>query len=321
MEPICEQNLQQYMLIPTQRSDLMDMFKLQQDHLWTLEEIDFCNDDTSFKTLNKEEQHFIRTTLAWFANADNAVCENLMSRFMQEITIPEARGFYAVQAYIEFVHVQTYNMCIQAVVPDHNEQLEVMTAIKTNSIVKPKFDIVVKWTNSAASLGTRVAAFAFTEGVLFASSFASIYWLRKRGKLPGICTANELIIEDECLHVRFAALLYRKYIQEKLEPQVVYQMAQDFVKLEHNFAEEVCPVSLREINQELLKQYICRVADVVLELLGYDNLYNVSNPFDWMKNVGLMGKSNFFEKRETSYPNSVEFCSTDVFSDLGSLPL
>ena len=296
----------------------MDLYKLQQHRLWTVEEIDFSGDFVSWQTLNPEEQEFISVTLAWFANADNAVCENLLSRFLQEITIPEARGFFSIQSYIEFVHVQTYNMCIQAVIPDLEKQNNLMAAVKTNKIVQPKFETVFRWINSNASLATRLVAFAFVEGVFFASSFASIYWLRKQHKLPGICMANEFIIEDECLHVRFAALLYKHYIEQKLDTNSVHRMASDFVQLEHEFSAAACPSGLRGINKELMRQYVCRVADTVLELLGYEPLYHVANPFDWMMNVGLMGKSNFFEKRVAEYPNSVDPSEPGILLNLGS---
>ncbi len=305
MEPMSQEDEHQYMLMPIRRPDLMEMFKRQQENLWTVEEIDFAADHASWLTMNEDEQQYIAVTLAWFANADNAVCKNLLERFMQEIHFPEAKGFFAIQAYIEFVHVQTYNMCILAVIPDTQKQNELLAAVKTNPIVKPKFEMMQKWIDSDASLGQRLVAFAFVEGVFFSSSFASLYWLRKQGKLPGVCFANEKIFWDECLHVIFAAVLYRKYIVHKLKQETVHAMAKDFVRLEHRFVEEACPKMLRGMNPHLMKQYVERVADTILELLGYDTLFKVQNPFEWMAQIGLMGKSNFFEKRVAEYPNSV----------------
>lgn len=301
MEPISQPDDARYCLFPIKHQDIWDLYKLHEQKFWTAEEVDFGEDMASWKTLNKNEQMFISVTLAFFANSDNIVLENLSTRFMKEICLPEAQSFLSFQGCMENIHVVTYNLCIDSVIDDTKEKHDLFRAITTNPIVKPKLDWAIKWTESKGSLAHRIVAFAAVEGIFFSSSFASIFWLRKRQKLPGICFANEKIVEDESIHVRFAALIYNKYIKYKLTTEEVHSIIREAVEIEHQFVTDALPVKLIGMNSEYMKQYVCKVADVVLSLLGVPPLYNVSNPFEWMVGLGLVGKSNFFEKRVAEY--------------------
>jgi ribonucleotide reductase beta subunit family protein with ferritin-like domain len=301
IEPISIPNYDRYCLFPIQHPDIWNLYRLHEQKFWTAEEIDFGEDKQSWATLNSDEQLFISVTLAFFANSDNIVLENLGTRFMKEMCIPEAQSFLAFQCCMENIHVHTYNLCIDAVIQDSKQKIALFKAISTNPIVQPKLQWALKWIESSKSMAHRVVAFAVVEGVFFSSSFASIFWLRKRQKLPGICFANEKIVEDESIHVRFAALIYNKHIKYKLPESEVYALVQEAIEIEHKFVEDALPVKLIGMNSGMMKQYVCKVADVVLSLLGLKPLYNVENPFSWMAGLGLIGKSNFFEKRVAEY--------------------
>lgn len=301
MEPISKETPDRYCLFPIQHQDLWDLYRIHEQKFWTAEEIDFSEDRQSWGTLNKDEQVFISVTLAFFANSDNIVLENLGTRFMKEICLPEAQSFLAFQCAMENIHVQTYNLCIDTVIQDPKEKNDLFRAVSNNPIVQPKLQWAMKWIESQKSLAHRVVAFAAVEGIFFSSSFASIFWLRKRQKLPGICFANEKIVEDESIHVRFAAVIYNRYIKHKLPLSEVYSIIGEAVEIEHKFVEDALPVKLIGMNSLLMKQYVCKVADVVLSLLGVEPLYKSENPFPWMVGLGLVGKSNFFEKRVAEY--------------------
>jgi ribonucleoside-diphosphate reductase subunit M2 len=289
-----------YTLFPLQAPDIWHLYTQQLQKFWTHEEVDFSQDLRSWNTLSPDEQTFLSTTLAFFANSDNIVIDNISSRFASEITLPEARMFLSIQAAIEGVHVVTYNLSIDAVIADPHLKKTLFAAIHTNPIIQPKTDWALRWTGSDRSLPHRLVAFAVVEGIFFASSFASIFWLRKRQKVPGICWANEKIVEDESLHVRFASTMYRKY-HNTLDTATVQAIVAEAVDIEHRFVDGVLPVQLIGMNSTLMKQYVCNVADVILSMLGVPSLYNVSNPFEWMVGIGLMGKANFFEKRVAEY--------------------
>jgi ribonucleotide reductase beta subunit family protein with ferritin-like domain len=301
VEPISIQDDSRFCLFPIKNHDVWDLYKRHVQKIWTVEEVDLSEDYKSWKTMNPDEQHFVSVTLAFFANSDNVVLENLATRFTQEICIPEASAFLSIQGFMETVHVETYNLCIDALILDSQKKIDLFKAIETNPIVQPKLEWAIKWIESSKSLAHRLVAFAAVEGIFFASSFASIFWLRKRQKLPGVCFANEKIVEDESLHVRFASMIYKNYIKNKLSTEEVYEIINEAVEIEKRFARESLPVKLIGMNNDLMQQYVCKVADVVLDLLGEKPFYQVKNPFSWMEGLGLVGKSNFFEKRVAEY--------------------
>ena len=300
-EPITVEDESRFCLFPIENEDIWKLYKLHEQKFWTAEEVDFSGDLESWKTLNKQEQDYISVTLAFFANSDNIVLENLATRFMKEIQLPEETAFLSFQSAMETVHVTTYNMCIDVLIQDKQKKEDLFTAITTNPIVQPKLKWTLKWANSEKSLAHRLIAFCAVEGIFFSSSFASMFWLRKRQKLPGVCFANEKIVEDESLHVRNMVMLYKNYIKYKLDEKTVHNIIRDAVEIEHQFTCDALPVKLIGINQDLMKQYVCNVADTILELLGVSKIYNVENPFTWMVGLGLMGKANFFEKKVAEY--------------------
>jgi ribonucleotide reductase beta subunit family protein with ferritin-like domain len=299
-EPLTIVSDDRYCLFPIQHQDVWDLYKAQQMSHWTVEEIDFSEDYKKWQLLTLEEQEFISITLAFFANSDNLVIENLHARFRIEMTWPESQAFFTAQAEIEMIHVETYNKCIDVVIRDSKKKKELFEAIKCNPIVKPKLDWTKKWIESKEDLGTRLVAFALVEGVFFSSSFASMFWLRKQKNVPGICFANEKIVEDEALHVLHGTLSYTKIVN-KMKLEDIYNMVREAVAIEHEFVENALPVKLIGMNSKEMKQYVCFQADLILTLLGVPKLYNVEIPFEWMIGIGLVGKSNFFEKRVGEY--------------------
>jgi ribonucleotide reductase beta subunit family protein with ferritin-like domain len=299
-EPLTVVSDDRYCLSPIQHQDVWDLYKLQQRKHWTVEEINFSEDYKCWQLLTIEEQEFISITLAFFANSDNLVIENLHTRFRTEMTWPESQAFFTGQAEIEMIHVETYNKCIDVVIRDPKKKRELFEAIKCNPIVKPKLDWTKKWIESKEDLGTRLVAFALVEGVFFSSSFASMFWLRKQKNVPGICFANEKIVEDEAVHVLHGVLSYTKIVN-RIPLEDIYNMVREAVAIEHEFVENALPVKLIGMNSKEMKQYVCLQADLILELLGVPKLYITENPFEWMIGIGLLGKANFFEKRVGEY--------------------
>ncbi len=300
-EPLTLRSTDRYCILPIVHQDIFDLYELQASKFWTVKEVHFGEDYKNWQQLSSDEQKFISVTLAFFANADNLVIENLHSRLRTEIQFPEAQAFFCIQGSIEQIHALCYAESIQTVIRDPVKRLELFRAIDNNPIVQPKLQWTKKWIESTDSLGKRLVAMTFVEGVFFSSSFASLFWARKRRNLPGICFSNEKIVEDEALHVRHGALLYRKYIVNKMPLEELYDMAREAVAIEHEFVESALPVKLIDMNSTEMKQYVCFVTDLVLELLGVPKLFNCENPFEWMIGIGLLGKSNFFEKRVAEY--------------------
>ncbi len=299
-EPLTIVSDDRYCLFPIQHQDVWDLYKMQKRKHWTVEEINFGDDYKCWQLLTLEEQDFVSVTLAFFANSDNLVIENLHTRFRTEMTWPESQAFFTAQADMEMIHVETYNRCIDTVIRDPQKKKALFEAVKCNPIVKPKLDWTKKWIESNEHLGTRLLAFTLVEGVFFSSSFAAMFWLRKQKNVPGICFANEKIVEDEALHVLHGALSYRKIVN-KMKLEDIYNMVKEAVAIEHEFVENALPVKLVGMNSKEMKQYVCFQADIVLELVGVPKLYNVPLPFEWMIGIGLVGKSNFFEKRVGEY--------------------
>ena len=250
--------------------------------------------------LTDGERHFISHVLAFFAASDGIVNENLVINFMQDVTIPEARCFYGFQIAIENIHAETYSLLIDTYIKDEKEKTKMFHAIDTIPCVKKKADWALKWIEDAPSFAHRLIAFAAVEGIFFSGSFCSVFWLKKRGLMPGLSFSNELISRDEGLHCDFACLIY-SMLQNKLDVKEVNAIISEAVEFEKEFVSDALPVSLIGMNAEMMCEYIEFVADRLLVSLGYDKIYNAKNPFPWMEMISLQGKTNFFEKRVAEY--------------------
>jgi ribonucleotide reductase beta subunit family protein with ferritin-like domain len=299
-EPLLKENPNRFVLFPIQWPDIWSMYKKAEASFWTAEEIDLQSDLSDWFRLSKDEKHFISHILAFFAASDGIVLENLSGRFMRDIQIPEARCFYGFQQAIENIHSETYALLIDTYIRDPREKTRLFRAIETIPCVKKKAEWAVKWITSSSAFAERLVAFAAVEGIFFSGSFCAIYWLKKRGLMPGLTFSNELISRDEGLHCDFACLLYSKLIQP-LSKKVVYAIISDAVVFEKEFVSASLPVELIGMNSKLMAQYIEFVADRLLYALGYDKLFNSQNPFDWMEMISLEGKTNFFERRVGEY--------------------
>merc|ERR1712110_1153851 len=267
---------------------------------WTAEEIDLSQDTKDWDMLNDNERHFVTWVLAFFAASDGIVLENLAAQFSTEVQAPEARAFYGFQIAMENIHSETYSLLIEQYIRDPAQQENVFNAIQTMPAVEEKAQWAVQWMNDESSFAERVVAFACVEGILFSGSFCAIYWLKKRGLMPGLTFSNELISRDEGLHAEFACLIY-SMLQNKLPDDVVHEMIQGAVAVERRFICEALSCDLIGMNNELMTRYIEFVADRLLSALGHPKLFNATNPFDWMELISLQGKTNFFEKRVGEY--------------------
>ena len=300
-----------WVLFPIQHQDIWNRYKQAQASFWTAEEIDLGGDSKDWENLSEGERHFIKHVLAFFAASDGIVIENLASRFLTETTIPEARSFYSFQGMIENIHSEVYSLLIDNLVRDPKEKASLFNAIETMSCVKKKADWACKYMESSSSFATRLVAFACVEGILFSGSFCAIYWLKKRGLMPGLCFSNELIARDEGMHTDFACLMYSKL--EPLSQEVVQDIVREAVTVEKEFICESLSCDLVGINKKLMGQYIECVADRLLVSLGCSKLYRTKQPFDWMDLISLQGKTNFFEKRVGEYQRAkTGTFSTDV---------
>lgn len=287
--------------LPIVYPDIWDMYKNTVASMWFAEEIDLASDKSDWEKLNDNEKYFIKNVLAFFAASDGIVNENLCARFANEIQAFEARAFYHYQMFVEDIHSETYALLIDTYIQDSAEKDRLFNAIKTIPCVQKKAEWGFKWISSTESFAQRLLAFAIVEGIFFSGSFCSIYWLKKRGLMPGLTFSNELISRDEAIHTNFAALLYTKYIENKLSEEQVHAMFKEAFEIEQNFICESIPVSLIGMNADLMSQYIQSVADLLLKDLGYKPLFNVKNPFEWMEMISLEGKTNFFEKKVGDY--------------------
>ena len=301
MEKILKPDDKRLVALPILHKDLWDMYKKCVETFWVAEELDFETDRTDWNKLNEKEQFFIKNVLAFFAASDGIVNENLCSRFANEIQLYEARSFYHFQMAIEDIHSETYALLIDTLVKDPKEKEHLFNGAKTIPAVKKKADWAFKWITSSESFAQRLLAFAAVEGVFFSGSFCAIYWLKKRGLMPGLCTSNEFISRDEGMHTDFAIKLYRDYIENKLPEKEVHAMFKEALDIEKEFIIESLPVSLIGMNSELMSQYLEFTADLLIRDLGYTPLYGTKNPFDWMELISLEGKTNFFEKKVSEY--------------------
>lgn len=301
LEPMLKDNPHRFVLFPIEYDDIWRMYKKAMASFWTSDEIDLKDDIRQFnEQLTEHERHFIKHVLAFFAASDGIVNENLIERFAQEVTNPEARCFYGFQIMIENIHSETYSLLIDTYIKDKAEREYCFNAIETMPAVKKKADWALKWIGSESSYPERVIGFAAVEGIFFSGSFAAIFWLKKRGLMPGLSFSNELISRDEGLHCDFACLMW-KHLVQKCSEERVQDIIKDAVKIEVEFLTDALPVKLIGMNDKLMKEYIEFVADRLLVALGCGKVYNSKNPFDFMDMISLEGKTNFFEKRVSEY--------------------
>jgi ribonucleoside-diphosphate reductase beta chain len=299
-EPILRENKDRFVLFPIKHSEIWKMYKQAEASFWTAEEIDLSADLTDWADrLNNDERHFIKHVLAFFAASDGIVNENLAVNFMNEVQYPEARCFYGYQIMIENIHSETYSLLIDTYINDSAEKNRLFHAIETVPAVTRKADWALRWIEKG-SFAERLVAFAAVEGIFFSGSFCSIFWLKKRGLMPGLSFSNELISRDEGLHCDFACLLYRQLLN-KLPESRVLEIITHAVEIEKEFVTDALPVQLIGMNAELMRQYIEFVADRLLVELGCSKVYNATNPFDFMEMISLQGKTNFFEKKVAEY--------------------
>jgi ribonucleoside-diphosphate reductase subunit M2 len=315
-EPLLTPNEERFVLFPIQHNDIWKMYKKHEASFWTAEEIDLEQDLTDWEKLNSDEQHFIKHILAFFAASDGIVLENLAERFIKEIQIPEARCFYGFQMAMENIHSETYSLLIDTYIRnDPAEKTHLFKAMQTIPCVTLKANWAMKWINHSGSFAKRLVAFAAVEGIFFSGSFCSIFWLKKRGLMPGLTFSNELISRDEGLHCDFACLLYSK-IRHKLTQAEIEEIICEAVDIEKSFVTDALPVALIGMNSALMSQYIEFCADRLLAALGCSKVYKVSNPFEWMEMISLQGKTNFFEKRVGEYQKAGVMESTNDAGDV-----
>ncbi|XP_072375511.1 ribonucleoside-diphosphate reductase subunit M2 B [Diabrotica undecimpunctata] len=301
LEPLLRENPRRFVVFPIEYPDIWAKYKEAEASFWTTEEVDLSRDLEHWNKLTNDERHFISHVLAFFAASDGIVNENLVERFSQEVQVTEARCFYGFQIAIENIHSEMYSMLIETLISDPAEKKFLFNAIETLPCVKKKADWAIKWINSKnAAFGERIIAFAAVEGIFFSGSFASIFWLKKRGLMPGLTFSNELISRDEGLHCDFACLLFTHLVQKPSEQRVI-DIIRDAVTIEQEFLSQALPVSLIGMNCDLMCQYIEFVADRLLLELGCKKIYNSQNPFDFMNIISTDGKTNFFEKKVGEY--------------------
>ena len=296
-EVLLTENPNRFVMFPLSDQDIWKMYKKMMDCFWRAEEIDFSKDLNDWNSLKETERHFIKMVLAFFAASDGIVLENLGQRFLSEVQLPEARATYGFQLMMENVHSETYSLLIDTYIKDRDEQTKLFRAIDNFPCIKKKADWAIKWIqDNRSSFATRLVAFACVEGIFFSGSFCSIYWLKKRGLMPGLTFSNELISRDEGMHTDFAVLLFNK-LARKPKKAKVFELIKDAVEIEKEFIIDALPCKLIGMNSKLMSQYIEFVADRLSQQLGYGKIFNSSNPFDFMEMISLQGKTNFFEKR------------------------
>jgi ribonucleoside-diphosphate reductase beta chain len=301
MEHILQENKDRFVMFPLRYHDIWEMYKTAEHSFWTSEEIDLSQDLTDWnERLNDDERHFIKMVLAFFAASDGIVNENLAENFLKEVQYPEAKCFYGFQIAIENIHSETYSLLIDTYIKNEEEKMKLFRAIDNYPSIMKKAEWALKWIGSG-SFTERLIAFAVVEGIFFSGSFCSIFWLKKRGLMPGLSFSNELISRDEGLHCKFACLLYNKYVSDKMSQERLKEIFCSAVEIEKEFITESLPASLIGMNSKLMTQYIEYVADFWLAELGCSKVYNSTNPFDFMDMISLQGKTNFFEKRVGEY--------------------
>ena len=299
-EKILVENPGRFVLFPIEHNDIWDWYKKQQACFWTAEEIDLGQDLKDWETLSADEQYFIKHVLAFFAASDGIVNENLAENFVAEVQYTEAKMFYGFQIMMENIHSETYSLLIDTYIKDPAEKDYLFNALEHMECIKKKADWALRWIENG-TFQERLIAFAAVEGIFFSGSFCSIFWLKKRGLMPGLTFSNELISRDEGMHCDFACHLYNDHVDNKLPKETVRQIITEAVDMEKEFVTEALPVRLIGMNAELMTRYIECVADRLLESLGNEKVYGSDNPFPWMDMISLQGKTNFFEKRVGEY--------------------
>jgi ribonucleoside-diphosphate reductase subunit M2 len=300
-EPILTPDDNRFVMFPIKYDDIWAMYKKQIDCFWRAEEIDLSKDLNHWDSLTADEKHFVSMILAFFAASDGIVLENLAQRFMSDVQISEARAFYGFQIAMENIHSQTYSLLIETYIKDKDQKHKLFNAIENYPCIKKKSDWAQKWINdNRSSFATRLIAFACIEGIFFSGSFCSIFWLKKRGLMPGLTFSNELISRDEALHCEFAILLYSK-LEKKIAKTKIHDIIKECVEIETEFICEALPCRLIGMNSELMTQYIQFVADRLCVQLGYPKIYNATNPFSFMELISIEGKTNFFERKVGDY--------------------
>ena len=312
-EPLLKEDNSRYVMFPIQDTDVWNMYKRQIDCFWRAEEIDLSKDMASWETLTVQEQYFIKMILAFFAASDGIVLENLGIRFMSDVQLSEARAFYGFQIAMENIHSEVYSLLIDTYVKKESEKKQLFNAIENFPCIKKKADWAIKWINDEdSSFATRLLAFACVEGIFFSGAFCSIFWLKKRGKMPGLTFSNELISRDEALHTEFAILLYSKLLQP-LPQEKALQIIKEAVDIEKEFICDALPCKLISMNSKLMSQYIEFCADRLATQIKCPKIYNVSCPFDFMEQISIEGKTNFFEKRVGEYALATKEKTEDTF--------
>ena len=313
-EPLLTENPNRFVMFPIEHDDIWKSYKQMMDCFWRAEEIDFSKDLKHWLTLNEKEQYFIKMVLAFFAASDGIVLENLGARFLTEVQLPEARATYGFQLMIENVHSEVYSLLIDTYIKDSVEKSKLFNALDNFPCIKKKADWALKWIKDEdSSFAIRLVAFAAVEGIFFSGSFCSIYWLKKRGLMPGLTFSNELIARDEGMHTDFAVLLFNK-LENKPDDTVIYDLIKDAVRIEKEFICEALSCKLIGMNAKLMSQYIEFVADRLLVQLGFNKVWNTGNPFDFMEMISLSGKTNFFEKKVSEYSLSSDTKTNEAFS-------
>lgn len=300
VEPILQPNPLRFTPYPVQHHDIWQIYKLSIASFWVPQEVDLSKDRACWEKLTDDERFFISRILAFFASSDGIVMENLDTNFAAEVQIPEARQVYAIQQAIEAIHSDVYGLLLETYIQDPRQKQELFEAVQTIDSVRQKAEWAMRYMDRSKSFAIRLLAFACVEGLLFSGSFCAIYYLKKRGLMPGLCLSNEFISRDEALHTKFAIMLFNK-LKYRPSTDVVHDLVSDAVRHEQRFITESLPCDMIGMNSRLMSQYIEYVADRLLRQLQYDTIYNVENPFDWMEAISLDGKTNFFEQRNSNY--------------------
>jgi ribonucleotide reductase beta subunit family protein with ferritin-like domain len=312
-EPLLAADDNRFVMFPIKYDDIWQMYKKQVDCFWRAEEIDLSKDMNDWNSLNADEQMFLSMILAFFAASDGIVLENLAERFMSEVQVSEARAFYGFQIAMENIHSETYSLLIETYIKNPEEKSRLFNAINVFPCIKRKSDWAQKWIHdNRSSFATRLVAFACVEGIFFSGAFCSIYWMKKRGLMPGLTFSNELISRDEALHCEFAILLYSKLVK-KMSKAKFYELVKEAVEIETEFICDALPCRLIGMNAQLMTEYIQFVADRLCLQMGYEKIYNAKNPFDFMELISLEGKTNFFERSVGDYALANKTMSSDVF--------
>ena len=312
-EPLLSEEQNRFVLFPIEHEDIWAMYRKAEDSFWRTAEVDLSKDLTHWNKLTSDEKHFISMVLAFFAGSDGIVVENLGARFMNDIKISEARSFYGFQIAMENIHSEMYSILIDTYIKDKDEKSKLFNALEEFPCIKKKGDWALKWINDRrASFAMRLVAFACVEGIFFSGAFCSIYWLKKRGLMPGLTFSNELISRDEALHTEFAVLLYSK-LKKKMRKDKLYEIVKEAVEIEKEFIISALPCRLIGMNDIMMSQYIEFVADRLIIQLGYEAIYNTPNPFEFMEMISIEGKTNFFEKRVGEYALATKEKDVDIF--------